>query len=89
MKLIFNKSQSNIYPELIDENSSKVYTYIRKNVKEVEVNEVTMYEYDESKLTKEEYKQYIDYLNVINLEKMRADIDYIAFMSDVDLEEGE
>lgn len=89
MKLIFNKSQSNIYPELIDENLSKVYTYIRKNVKEITVNEVAMYEYDEAKLTKEEYKQYIDYLNVINLEKMRADIDYIAFMSNVDLEEGE
>lgn len=93
MKLNYVKSQSTEYPELIDTTSSKTVVYLRKNVVEKQVkNEVTgdtytMYEYDEAKLTKAEYKQYLDELSLMNLEQQRADIDYIAFMTGVDLEE--
>ena len=68
MKLNFKKSQSSVYPELIDTTSSKKYVYIRQNVVEKESEGIdggkhTYYEYDEAKLTKEEYKQYIQEMN--------------------------
>jgi hypothetical protein len=64
MKINFIKSQSSVYPELIDTTSSKKYVYIRQNVVEVQSDEIdgetyTYYEYDEAKLTKEEYEQYL------------------------------
>ena len=69
MILKFNKSQSNSYPELLDTTSSKKVVYIRQNVIELEkVDEETgktfiFYEYEEAKLTKDEYKVYLDELN--------------------------
>ena len=68
MRINFIKSQSSTYPELIDTTSSKKYVYIRQNVVEKESEEIdgekyTYYEYDEAKLTKEEYKQYIQEMN--------------------------
>lgn len=91
MKLNYVKSESTEYPELIDTTSSKVVVYLRKNVLEKQVEDKitgdthTMYEYDEAKLTKEQYKQYLDELSLMNLEQMRADIDYISYMVDVPL----
>lgn len=64
MKLTFYKSESAVKPELIDNTSSKVVTYIRQNIVEKqEIDDVgesyTYYEYDEAKLTIEEYEQYL------------------------------
>ena len=93
MKLIFNKSQSSVRPELIDTTSSKKVVYIRQNIVEVEkTNEndntsTTFYEYEEAKLTKKEYDQYLKELSIIDIQKQRADIDYIALMSGIDLED--
>lgn len=63
MRLTFYKSESAIMPELIDTTSSKRYVYLRQNVVEKQSDDMdgeshTHYEYDEAKLTKEEYEQY-------------------------------
>ena len=68
MKLNYRKSQSSVYPELIDTTSSKKCVYLRKNVVEVQSEDLngeiyTTYEYDEAKLTKEEYEQYLKEIN--------------------------
>ena len=92
MKMNYAKSESTIKPELIDTTSSKTTVYIRKNIIEKErVDEetgdsTTYYEYDEVKLTKEEYQEYLKELEIIDIQKQRADIDYIALMSGIDLE---
>ena len=59
MNLYFKKSQSSVKPELIDTTSSKKVVYIRQNVVEVQRDNITFYEYDEAKLTKSEYQEYI------------------------------
>lgn len=69
MKLNYKKSQSSIKPDLIDTTSSKKYVYLRQNV--VEVNSTdeqsgedrSYFEYDEAKLTKSEYEEYLKELN--------------------------
>ena len=76
MKLNFIKSQSSVKPDLVDTASSKTTVYIRQNIikKEKTVentnsedNDATsttvFYEYDEAKLTKEEYQEYLKELN--------------------------
>ena len=59
MNLYFKKSQSSVKPELVDTTSSKKVVYIRQNIVEVVVDETTFYEYDEAKLTKAEYEEYL------------------------------
>lgn len=87
MKLEFKKSQSSVKPELIDTTSSKKVVYIRKNIVEVQKDDTTFYEYNEAKLTKVEYQEYLKELEIIDIQQQRADIDYIALMCGVDLEE--
>ena len=92
MKMNYVKSESTIKPELIDTTSSKTTVYIRKNIIEKERmdketgDSTTYYEYDEAKPTKEEYQEYLKELEIIDIQKQRADIDYIALMSGIDLE---
>lgn len=91
MALNYKKSQSSIYPELLDTTSSKKYVYLRQNVVEKQSEDMdgetyTYYEYEEAKLTKEEYEQYLEELTIIDIQQQRADIDYIALMTGVDLE---
>ena len=59
MNLYFKKSQSSVKPELIDTTSSKKVVYIRQNIVEVQRDNATFYEYDEAKLTKSEYVEYL------------------------------
>ena len=92
MKLNFIKSQSSVKPDLIDTTSSKVVVYLRQNIVEkiktdkISGEETVFYEYDEAKLTKAEYQEYLKELEIIDIHKQRADIDYIALMSGIDLE---
>ena len=92
MKLNFIKSQSSVKPDLIDTTSSKVVVYLRQNIvekiktDEMSGEETVFYEYDEAKLTKAEYQEYLKELEIIDIQKQRADIDYIALMSGIDLE---
>lgn len=93
MILKYNKSQSSVYPDLVDTTSSSETVYLRKNVikKEISIEDRVseIYEYDEAKLTKEEYKEYLNQLNIIDIQQQRADIDYIAFMTGIDLQAGD
>ena len=92
MKLNFIKSQSSVKPDLIDTTSSKTTVYIRQNIVEnIKTDEMSgektiFYEYEEAKLTKQEYQEYLKELEIIDIQKQRADIDYIALMSGIDLE---
>ena len=94
MKLYFIKSQSSVKPDLIDTTSSKVVVYLRQNIveniktDEMSGEEIVFYEYEEAKLTKTEYQEYLKELEIIDIQQQRADIDYIALMCGVDLEEA-
>lgn len=86
MTLNYKKSESSIYPELIDTTSSEKVVYLRKDVEEKQrTDEITRetytyYEYLEAKVSKADYEKRLQ-------EQQRADIDYIALMTGVDLEE--
>ena len=92
MKLNYIKSQSSVKPDLVDTTSSKAVVYLRQNIveniktDEMSGEETVFYEYEEAKLTKEEYQEYLKELEIIDIHKQRADIDYIALMSGIDLE---
>ena len=65
MKLNYIKSQSSVKPDLIDTVSSKVVVYLRQNIVEniktddMSGEESVFYEYEEAKLTKQEYQEYL------------------------------
>ena len=69
MKLNFIKSQSSVKPDLVDTTSSKAVVYLRQNiVKNIKTDEMSgeeavFYEYEEAKLTKQEYQEYLKELN--------------------------
>ena len=81
MKLNFIKSQSSVKPDLVDTTSSKVVVYLRQNIIEnIKTDEMSgektvFYEYDEAKLTKAEYQEYLKELEIIDIQQQRADID--------------
>ena len=80
MKLEFYKSSSSVKPEMIDTTSSKKVVYIRQNIVETQIEETVFYEYEEAKLTKTEYQEYLKELEIIDIQQQRADIDYIMLM---------
>ena len=92
MKLNYIKSQSSVKPDLVDTTSSKVVVYLRQNIveniktDEMSGEETVFYEYEEAKLTKVEYQEYLKQLEIIDIHTQRADIDYIALMSGIELE---
>lgn len=67
MKLKFYKSSSSVKPELIDTTSSKKVVYIRQNIIETQIDDTTFYEYDETKLTKAEYEEYLKELGATDI----------------------
>ena len=91
--IIYKKTQSAIKPKLIDTTSSRTTVYLRKNIIEKQtIDEMngeseTYYEYDEAKMTQKEYEEYKIQLAILDVRQIRADLDYIAFMTGVDLEE--
>ena len=89
MKLNYVKSQSSVKPDLIDTTSSKTTVYVRQNIvekiktDEMSGEETVFYEYEEAKLTKAEYQEYLKELEIIDIQKQRADIDYIMLMTGI------
>lgn len=87
MTLNYKKSQSTTRPELIDAISSKAVVYLRKDVIEKQEEDkltgeiYTYYEYLEAKVPKADYEKHLQ-------DQTRADVDYIALMTGVDLEEN-
>ena len=67
MKLEFYKSSSSVKPELIDTTSSKKVVYIRQNIIATQIDDTTFYEYDEAKLTKTEYEEYLKELGATDV----------------------
>lgn len=71
----YYKSGSTVKPEKIDMDSSKTSVYLRRNItekeREIDGHTLTYYEYEEAKLTKDEYKEYV---NELNSENIRAAI---------------
>ena len=86
MKLNYIKSQSSVKPDLVDATSSKVVVYLRQNIveniktDEMSGEETVFYDYEEAKLTKVEYQEYLKELEIIDIQQQRADIDYIMLM---------
>ena len=86
MKLNYIKSQSSVKPDLVDTTSSKAVVYLRQNIveniktDEMSGEETVFYEYEEAKLTKTEYQEYLKELEIIDIQQQRADIDYIMLM---------
>lgn len=86
------KSESTVMPNIIDTTSSKTVVYLRRNIEEKHrINEIigdatTCYEYEEAKMTKEEYAEYLQLAETVNMRQIRADVDYIALCAGVDLE---
>ena len=86
MKLNYIKSQSSVKPDLVDTTSSEVVVYLRQNIveniktEEMSGEETVFYEYEEAKLTKVEYQEYLKGLEIIDIQQQRADIDYIMLM---------
>lgn len=76
-------------PAIVDETSSKKWVYVRKNIEErIRTNEITgetetYYAYEEIKLPKDTYSIYQQE------QANAANIDYIAMMNDIDLDEEE
>ena len=89
MKLNYIKSQSSVKPDLVDTTSSKVVVYLRQNIveniktDEMSGEETGFYEYEEAKLTKQEYQEYLKELEIIDIQQQRADIDYIMLMTGI------
>ena len=87
MKLNYIKSQSSVKPDLVDTTSSKAVVYLRQNIveniktDEMSGEETVFYEYEEAKLTKQEYQEYLKELEIIDIQQQRADIDYIMLMT--------
>lgn len=89
MRLDYVKSESTIRPESIDTTSSATTVYLRRNIvektRETGGEETTYFEYEEAALSKDEYERYLDELAVEDVRQQRADIDYIALMTGVEL----
>ena len=76
MILNYVKSQSSVKPELIDTTSSKVVVYLRKNIvkkemtnDEYDLSPIIFYEYEEAKLTIDEYQEYLKELEIIDIQQ--------------------
>lgn len=83
--LNYYKSESDTMPEEIDTSSSPTTVYLRKNIRTEERTDVmtgekrTVYVYDEAKVPKTEYMDYIT-------GKTQADIEYLYMMGGLDYE---
>lgn len=74
--MVIQKSESTVLPLPLDKNGQKVY--ITSDIETVERDGVTYYQYVETVYNKDEYAEVL-------AEQNRADIDYVAIMSEVEL----
>lgn len=81
-------AEATFEPDVVDITTSKVYNYVRRNIREEqredeEGNSYTVWVYEEMRVAKDEWELYK------SMERNTANIDYIAMMSDVEIEEDE
>lgn len=103
MKLNYIKSQSSVKPDLIDTTSSKTTIYLRKNIvenkniDEMSGEETVFYDYEEAKLTNEEYTEYLKELELTDtletIEDLKAENEslneQVAMLTDCVIEMSE
>ncbi len=74
------KAESTVRPQETDLSSSKKFNYVRKDITEVEREAegetVTMYEYKEAAILKEDWGVYLD------LVQAQADIEYLNMITE-------
>lgn len=81
-------AEANCKPDTIDTATSRIYNYIRRNIhqeqhEDDEGNMLTVWVYEEKKILKENWELYK------TIERNSANIDYIAMMTDIEIEDGE
>lgn len=81
-------AEATFEPDAVDTTTSKVYNYVRRNIREEqrkdeEGNSYTVWVYEEMRVAKGEWELYK------SVERNTANIDYIAMMSDIEIEEDE
>lgn len=68
----YYKSESTVNPDTVDTTSSKTSVYLRRNItekeREIDGHTLIYYEYEEAKLTKNEYEKYVNELNSQNIQ---------------------
>lgn len=85
---MWHNSQSTEQPQLIDTTSSNFVVYLRKDITTEEINNTIYYNYKEYILSKSDWEAINSCLDTYpQIEKNTANIDYIAIMSDIDLED--
>lgn len=91
MAIIYNHHEGSqaTRPSAVDTTSSSSVVYLRKNIQQIEKEDpetkeiITLWGYDEAVISHEEYEE----LLTIAQEKARSDIDFMAIMLEVDLDE--
>ena len=74
----FYYAESGIRPSEVDTTSSKTYNYIRRNIREVERTDpdtgetITMYEYEECKILKDDWELYLEILRITPYEETQT-----------------
>lgn len=81
-------AEATFEPDAVDTTSSRIYNYVRRNIHEEQREDdegkiSTVWVYEEKKISKENWELYKA------VERNSANIDYIAMMTDVEIEEGE
>ena len=81
-------AEATFKPDAVDTTTSRIYNYVRRNIheeqrKDEEENNYTVWVYEERKIAKEDWELYK------TVERNTANIDYIAMMSDIEIEEDE
>lgn len=72
-------------PQEFDVTSSEVIVYQRRNVERVETEDFVGWEYEEREMSREEYAMLRIETQQKKIEQMRADIDFISAMTDIEL----
>ena len=85
MLINWKYAESTDRPLDVDEVSSPTSVYLAKDIAEKQKEDtdgetVTYYEYQSAVLSKAEYNMYLT-------EKLQSDVDFLAMMTDVDMEE--
>lgn len=78
--MVFKEVESTVEPSVFEENAGTYY--VRRNITEVEATDETptMYVYEEAQATEVEYIQ-------AQLDVNASNVQYLAMMTDIDLEE--
>ena len=85
MIITWKYAESTDRPLDVDEASSSTSVYLAKNIVEKQREDkdgetIDYYEYQSAVLSKAEYNMYLT-------EKLQSDVDFLAMMTDVDMEE--